>query len=142
MHRIAWDFIGLHLIALQSKTTQCYLMQSKRYVLHECVLFFIGTACILCEACTARIARICNTYRHKISDVSCLFGRHGIAIDCIEFHRSSLDCIPLQNNPCQSKEYVYMCCMKVSCCSVDCVCLLYTSPSPRDRQKTRMPSSA
>ena len=23
-----------------------------------------------------------------------------------------------------------------------CVCLLYTSPSPRDRQKTRMPSSA
>ena len=25
---------------------------------------------------------------------------------------------------------------------VDCVCLLYTSPSPRDRQKSRMPSSA
>ena len=24
----------------------------------------------------------------------------------------------------------------------DCVCLLYTSPSPRDRQKSRMPSSA
>ena len=23
-----------------------------------------------------------------------------------------------------------------------CTCLLYTSPSPRDRQKTRMPSSA
>ena len=23
-----------------------------------------------------------------------------------------------------------------------CVCLLYTSPSPRDRQKSRMPSSA
>ena len=26
-------------------------------------------------------------------------------------------------------------------CSLDC-CLLYTSPSPRDRQKSRMPSSA
>ena len=25
---------------------------------------------------------------------------------------------------------------------VDKVCLLYTSPSPRDRQKSRMPSSA
>ena len=25
---------------------------------------------------------------------------------------------------------------------VSCVCLLYTSPSPRDRQKSRMPSSA
>ena len=25
---------------------------------------------------------------------------------------------------------------------VDCICLLYTSPSPRDRQKSRMPSSA
>ena len=24
----------------------------------------------------------------------------------------------------------------------DCYCLLYTSPSPRDRQKSRMPSSA
>ena len=24
----------------------------------------------------------------------------------------------------------------------DCSCLLYTSPSPRDRQKSRMPSSA
>ena len=24
----------------------------------------------------------------------------------------------------------------------DCDCLLYTSPSPRDRQKSRMPSSA
>ena len=24
----------------------------------------------------------------------------------------------------------------------DCICLLYTSPSPRDRQKYRMPSSA
>ena len=26
--------------------------------------------------------------------------------------------------------------------SRDCLCLLYTSPSPRDRQKSRMPSSA
>ena len=25
---------------------------------------------------------------------------------------------------------------------VECICLLYTSPSPRDRQKSRMPSSA
>ena len=25
---------------------------------------------------------------------------------------------------------------------VTCICLLYTSPSPRDRQKSRMPSSA
>ena len=26
--------------------------------------------------------------------------------------------------------------------TVDKICLLYTSPSPRDRQKSRMPSSA
>ena len=26
--------------------------------------------------------------------------------------------------------------------SLECACLLYTSPSPRDRQKSRMPSSA
>ena len=26
--------------------------------------------------------------------------------------------------------------------TVNCICLLYTSPSPRDRQKSRMPSSA
>ena len=26
--------------------------------------------------------------------------------------------------------------------SYKCICLLYTSPSPRDRQKSRMPSSA
>ena len=25
---------------------------------------------------------------------------------------------------------------------ITCICLLYTSPSPRDRQKSRMPSSA
>ena len=25
---------------------------------------------------------------------------------------------------------------------LSCICLLYTSPSPRDRQKSRMPSSA
>ena len=35
----------------------------------------------------------------------------------------------------------------VEVCPVDCIhgpddCLLYTSPSPRDRQKSRMPSSA
>ena len=27
-------------------------------------------------------------------------------------------------------------------CSKGCVCLLYTSPSPRDRTRSRMPSSA
>ena len=27
-------------------------------------------------------------------------------------------------------------------CTHGCNCLLYTSPSPRDRQKSRMPSSA
>ena len=27
-------------------------------------------------------------------------------------------------------------------CAVNSICLLYTSPSPRDRQKSRMPSSA
>ena len=26
--------------------------------------------------------------------------------------------------------------------AMGCICLLYTSPSPRDRQKSRMPSSA
>ena len=31
---------------------------------------------------------------------------------------------------------------KFSCMSNVCTCLLYTSPSPRDRQKSRMPSSA
>ena len=28
------------------------------------------------------------------------------------------------------------------CSAIDIICLLYTSPSPRDRQKSRMPSSA
>ena len=28
------------------------------------------------------------------------------------------------------------------CMLIGCTCLLYTSPSPRDRQKSRMPSSA
>ena len=28
------------------------------------------------------------------------------------------------------------------CPTCECLCLLYTSPSPRDRQKSRMPSSA
>ena len=31
---------------------------------------------------------------------------------------------------------------RVSNIDVDKICLLYTSPSPRDRQKSRMPSSA
>ena len=30
----------------------------------------------------------------------------------------------------------------VECTQEDGACLLYTSPSPRDRQKSRMPSSA
>ena len=30
----------------------------------------------------------------------------------------------------------------MKCSNGDTVCLLYTSPSPRDRQKSRMPSSA
>ena len=35
-------------------------------------------------------------------------------------------------------------CSDRNACDVEllCVCLLYTSPSPRDRQKSRMPSSA
>ena len=32
--------------------------------------------------------------------------------------------------------------MLYSCRAGACSCLLYTSPSPRDRQKSRMPSSA
>ena len=32
--------------------------------------------------------------------------------------------------------------LKVSLNLSDKICLLYTSPSPRDRQKSRMPSSA
>ena len=31
---------------------------------------------------------------------------------------------------------------KLDCVAYGCTCLLYTSPSPRDRQKSRMPSSA
>ena len=31
---------------------------------------------------------------------------------------------------------------KVACETLVTTCLLYTSPSPRDRQKSRMPSSA
>ena len=34
-------------------------------------------------------------------------------------------------------------CTSACTCTVkNCICLLYTSPSPRDRQKSRMPSSA
>ena len=32
--------------------------------------------------------------------------------------------------------------IKISTDNQDIICLLYTSPSPRDRQKSRMPSSA
>ena len=32
--------------------------------------------------------------------------------------------------------------MELFCQQQDLACLLYTSPSPRDRQKSRMPSSA
>ena len=32
--------------------------------------------------------------------------------------------------------------MKKDCGRISCTCLLYTSPSPRDRTRTRMPSSA
>ena len=37
-------------------------------------------------------------------------------------------------NPIYNQEYIYS--------AQDSDCLLYTSPSPRDRQKSRMPSSA
>ena len=33
-------------------------------------------------------------------------------------------------------------CMAATDKAIHCCCLLYTSPSPRDRQKSRMPSSA
>ena len=40
-----------------------------------------------------------------------------------------------------SEEYKYV--QKVNWVEMQCAdCLLYTSPSPRDRQKSRMPSSA
>ena len=49
---------------------------------------------------------------------------------------------------CLVNEIVYLPCHAVqlhpprySCVRI-CICLLYTSPSPRDRQKSRMPSSA
>ena len=40
-------------------------------------------------------------------------------------------------NPCNEDP-----CAIISLGSKDDTCLLYTSPSPRDRQKSRMPSSA
>ena len=39
-----------------------------------------------------------------------------------------------------SREKYYF--VKVGATLLSCICLLYTSPSPRDRQKSRMPSSA
>ena len=53
----------------------------------------------------------------------------------------------VEHNPEEIIETVISCCNEVidnnsdqNICSIGC--LLYTSPSPRDRQKSRMPSSA
>ena len=50
-----------------------------------------------------------------------------------------------ENGNCQKNEdgenIIYQAhCPSLGCCGL--CCLLYTSPSPRDRQKSRMPSSA
>ena len=42
----------------------------------------------------------------------------------------------LENHRPPDEEYAFYCAVR------DGDCLLYTSPSPRDRQKSRMPSSA
>ena len=52
--------------------------------------------------------------------------------DQIEFDEASGNLVV---TPCQCK-------MDAESNGIFCDCLLYTSPSPRDRQKSRMPSSA
>ena len=43
---------------------------------------------------------------------------------------------------CRFKEFIVRLGVDLSYFEQDTLCLLYTSPSPRDRQKSRMPSSA
>ena len=61
------------------------------------------------------------------------------------------DVIRTAENPVQDEGGTYVlrgnlaphgCVVKPSAATQDLFCLLYTSPSPRDRQKSRMPSSA
>ena len=40
------------------------------------------------------------------------------------------------------RAYIFIANLAASAVTLLCICLLYTSPSPRDRQKSRMPSSA
>ena len=49
----------------------------------------------------------------------------------IQLHTVNLDMPPPSSNPPVNDPIVHV-----------VICLLYTSPSPRDRQKSRMPSSA
>ena len=59
---------------------------------------------------------------------------------CEEVAKYSRDRVPKR---CSKHKRSSDCLSKAKRCNVEgCNCLLYTSPSPRDRQKSRMPSSA
>ena len=61
--------------------------------------------------------------------------------------RNATECLTMQYQTMQNAHHVGLHCIVFCCIGLHRLlllrnCLLYTSPSPRDRQKSRMPSSA
>ena len=68
-----------------------------------------------------------------------VFGRPVQAHDNIDKHLLPADCIAAQPQLTDREKSEKL---LITACRTANTCLLYTSPSPRDRQKSRMPSSA
>ena len=112
-----------------------------------------------------RIAKIVHTYREKINDKSKnakIESYARTAAKCVKDYVKKMEKIKIKYNldaveddtdseesdqdvedkKRKKKQLSTNTKKKIDYNSEDYVCLLYTSPSPRDRQKSRMPSSA
>ena len=112
--------------------TECYpALRPELLALHQASMH-VGTTASVTQNAIRPTSNIYGYWNHGFSDTECY---PALRPELLALHQTS-------NHGCRVLECLGRVREDHGCWNHGCSCLLYTSPSPRDRQKSRMPSSA
>ena len=98
--------------------------------------------CRVCDGFVTIEMILCSDIIVEYPIVPCPHGIVWVVIFVVAVDVGGETVEPRAPKKCVNRAEIWPCCLGRFLFSHLYVCLLYTSPSPRDRQKSRMPSSA